>query len=210
MESVNLLIFTVYIIVVTYVFYQAYKSLENQVTITLDKDALDRQLEEQELKSLVEIKFKLKSRYSLDGLKTLPVSIKNISDEETIRVDWDESSITDFDNVTGRVIRITSGMTEIPQGKQTVSVIVPGRILEEELSDDKAIIGPLFKPVKLKKAMAKKDAFYLRLFLTVSNITGAKRSYTLRCPFIPKKLRLSTAFALELKPKPTPKKKADK
>jgi uncharacterized protein YpmB len=72
MESVNLLIFTVYIIVVTYVFYQAYKSLENQVTITLDKDALDRQLEEQELKNSVEIKFKLKSRYSLDGLKTLP------------------------------------------------------------------------------------------------------------------------------------------
>ncbi len=205
MDSRNLLIFTVYIIVVVYIFYQAYKSLGNQVVIAPNSEYLNRQLEEQDLKNIIDIKFKFRPRYRLDELTKLLISIKNISQEETIRVDWDESSITDFDKVTGRVIRLTPGMTDIPQS-QAVSIIVPGRIIEEELSDDKAILGPLFKADKLKKATTKSDPFYLRLFFTVSNPVGAKRAYTLRCQFIPKKLHWTKALTLELKPKPSKKK----
>ena len=128
------------------------------------------------------------------------IIIKNTSEEDTIRVDWDESSITDFDKVTGRVIRLATGMTNIPQS-QAVSIIVPGRIIQEELSDDKSILSPLFKPAKIKEASVKNNPFYLRLFLTISSPTGAKRSYTLRCKFIPKPLHFAKALSLELKPK---------
>ncbi len=200
MDSRNLLIFTVYLIIVSYVLYQAYKALGNQVVIDTDYGSLNQQLEEQEIKELIDIKFKFKDRYKLDELTKLMISIKNTSQEDTIRVDWDESSITDFDKVTGRVIRLATGMTNIPQS-QAVSIIVPGRIIQEELSDDKSIISPLFKPAKIKEASIKNNPFYLRLFLTISNPTGAKRSYTLRCKFIPKPLGLAKALSIELKPK---------
>jgi hypothetical protein len=200
MDSRNLLIFTVYLIIVSYVLYQAYKALGNQVVIDTDYSSLNQQLEEQEIKELIDIKFKFKDRYKLDELTKMMISIKNTSQEDTIRVDWDESSITDFDKVTGRVIRLATGMTNIPQS-QAVSIIVPGRIIQEELSDDKSIISPLFKPAKIKEASIKNNPFYLRLFLTISNPTGAKRSYTLRCKFIPKPLGLAKALSIELKPK---------
>jgi hypothetical protein len=200
MDSRNLLIFTVYLIIVSYVLYQAYKALGNQVVIDTDYSSLNQQLEEQEIKKLIDIKFKFQDRYKLDELTKLMISIKNTSQEDTIRVDWDESSITDFDKVTGRVIRLATGMTNIPQS-QAVSIIVPGRIIQEELSDDKSIISPLFKPAKIKEASVKNNPFYLRLFLTISSPTGAKRSYTLRCKFIPKPLHFAKALSLELKPK---------
>jgi hypothetical protein len=200
MDSRNLLIFTVYLIIVSYVLYQAYKALGNQVVIDTDYSSLNQQLEEQEIKKLIDIKFKFQDRYKLDELTKLMISIKNTSEEDTIRVDWDESSITDFDKVTGRVIRLATGMTNIPQS-QAVSIIVPGRIIQEELSDDKSILSPLFKPAKIKEASVKNNPFYLRLFLTISSPTGAKRSYTLRCKFIPKPLHFAKALSLELKPK---------
>lgn len=200
MDSRNLLIFTVYLIIVYYVLYQAYKALGNQVVIDTDYGSLNQQLEEQEIKNLIDIKFKFQDRYKLDELTKLMISIKNTSEEDTIRVDWDESSITDFDKVTGRVIRLATGMTNIPQS-QAVSIIVPGRIIQEELSDDKSILSPLFKPEKIKEASVKNNPFYLRLFFTISNPTGAKRSYTLRCKFIPKPLHFAKALSLELKPK---------
>ena len=46
MDSRNLLIFTVYLIIVSYVLYQAYKALGNQVVIDTDYSSLNQQLEE--------------------------------------------------------------------------------------------------------------------------------------------------------------------
>src|SRR4028118_1659262 len=115
MDGRNLLILTVYFIIVTYVFYQAYKSLGNQMTVSLDSDSLNRQLEEQELQDILEISFRFSQSYRFDELKTLEMTIKNKSMEDTIYIDWDQSYLTDFDKVTGRVIRVLSGMTDIPQ-----------------------------------------------------------------------------------------------
>jgi hypothetical protein len=200
MESADLLIFTVYIIVVTYVFYQAYSDLGNQAVIVPDSEDLSNQIQEQEIQDLIDIKFKFKGSYRLNELTKLQITIQNKSKDDTIRVDWDECSITDFDNVTGRVVRIAPGLTDVPQNQATV-IIVPGRKIEEELSDDKAIAAPLFKPEKLKKALDSSKPFFLRLFFKVTNLTGDKRFYTLRCKFIPKKLRWSRALTLALKPK---------
>jgi hypothetical protein len=223
MDNKNLLIFTVYIIIVSYVLYQAYKSLGNEVVVELDSADLNKQLEEQGLQDIIDIQFKGKKSYRLDELTKLRISIKNKSSkEDIIRVDWDQSAITDFDRITGRVIRLASGMTEVPQS-QAVSIIVPGRFIVEELSDDKSLIGPLFKTQKLIKAIAKSDPFVLRLFLTITNaergaITDRSlvpvhsdgilmgRPYTLYCRFIPKKLTLTKAIILGLRPKPSKKK----
>lgn len=200
MDSRILLVFTVYLIVVTYVLYQAYKSLDNQVVIQLDSTDLNRQLSEQELSDVAEIKFRLRDSYRLDEITKLPLILKNISLETTILIDWDQSSITDFDNSVARVIRLTPGMTEIPQ-KQVASIIVPGQVLEAELSDDKTIAGSLFKPGKLKKAAATATPFRLRLFLTISHL-GIEHFHTLSCQFIPKKLGWTKALVIALKPKP--------
>ena len=200
MESADLLIFTVYVIVVTYVFYQAYSDLGNQAVIVSDSEDLSNQIQDQEIQDLIDIKFKFKDSYRLNELTKLQITIQNKSKDDTIRVDWDECSITDFDNVTGRVVRIAPGLTDVPQNQATV-IIVPGRKIEEELSDDKAIAAPLFKPEKLKKALDSSKPFFLRLFFKVTNLTGDKRFYTLRCKFIPKKLRWSRALTLALKPK---------
>src|SRR4028118_1274558 len=193
MESADLLIFTVYVIVVTYVFYQAYSDLGNQAVIVSDSEDLNNQIQDQDLQDLIDIKFKFKDSYRLNDLTKLQITIQNKSKDDAIRVDWDECSITDFDNVTGRVIRIAPGLTNVPQNQATV-IIVPGRKIQEELSDDKAIAAPLFKPEKLKKALNSSKPFFLRLFFTVTNLTGGKHFYTLRCKFVPKKLRLPRAF----------------
>lgn len=198
MEPINLLLLTVYLIIVAYVFNQAIKSLDSQVVIVIDNDHLKEQLEKQELNKILEFKFKLKSSYRLEAVTDVPITIKNISEDDTIRVDWDECSITDFAKVTGRVIRLTKGMTDIPQ-KQAESPILPGQMIDEKLSDDKALTGNLFKVPALKKATEKSDPFYLRLFFKLTNPSGRKTAHSLRCKFIPKKLRWSRAIVLALK-----------
>lgn len=200
MNSRNLLILTVYIICVTYVYYQAYKSLGNQMTVELDKDSLTQQLAEQELRDVVEIGFKLKSSYKLNDLKTLDISLQNKSLEYTIYVDWDQSSITDFDKVTGRVIRVTFGMTDIPQ-TQVASIIRPGQTLKEELSNED-IPGSLFEVRKIRKAVQEEAKFSLRLVLKISDpVADTNHFHTLRCPFTVKRLRLTKALAIAMKPR---------
>jgi hypothetical protein len=126
------------------------------------------------------------------------MSLKNKSDDDIIRIDWNESAIVDFEKVTGRVIRLTPGMTDIPQ-EQKMGPILPGQSIKAELSDDNALTGPLFKADKLKKATAKSDPFYLRLAFTISTAAGTKRSCAIRCRFIPKKLRWPKALTIAFK-----------
>ena len=45
MDAQNLLILTVYIIVVLYVFYKAHQSLDTQVVIDPDKDFINEQID---------------------------------------------------------------------------------------------------------------------------------------------------------------------
>lgn len=200
MDSRNLLVFTVYCIVVVYVFYQAYKSLGNQVVIEFDSRDLNRQLDEQELRDVVDIKFKFKDSYKLDELTKLWIFMKNISQETTIRVDWDESSIADFDNSTERVIRVTPGTAEIPQ-KQVITPLLPGQSLDSELTGEKAFPKSLFKASKLKNAADRGKPFRLRLVLTTSHLGNDKDFHSLSCQFIPRKLRWTKALTIALKPK---------
>lgn len=199
--SLDLLVFTVYVIVTTYVLYQAYKSLENKVVIAPDLDYINQQLEEKEIKDLIAISFKFASSYEFQDLTKIPIVIQNKSqDDVSIHVDWDESTITDFDNTSARVIRIAPGVTDIPQ-KQAIEKIAQNRKISENLNDDKSGSGPLFKAVKLKKAAAKETPFSLRLYFTKVNLAGGRTSYAIQCRFIPKRLRLKRAITLAFKPR---------
>jgi hypothetical protein len=199
--SLDLLVFTIYMIVTTYVLYQAYKSLENKVVIAPDLDYINQQLAEKEIKDLIAISFKFAGSYAFPDLTKIPIVIQNKStNNESIHVDWDECTITNFDDVSARVIRIAPGITDIPQ-KQALEKIAPNRKITENLNDDKSGSGPLFKPRSLRKAAVKATPFLLRLFFTRVNLAGGKTSYAIECRFVPKKLRLKRAITLAFKPR---------
>lgn len=208
MDSRNLLVFTVYIIIVIYVFYKAYQSLETQITLELDNAFVNDELTNNGIKELVDIDFKkLKPSYQLDDLKRLRIGIKNKSSEEsaiTIRVNWDESSITNYEGNVSRIIRVSKGLAEIPQ-KQVPSIIVANQKIDEELSDDKDINGNLFKVEKLKKASKKSEPFTLRLSFKISQPGTGERSCFVNCKLIPKKLRWTKALLIALTPLPKKK-----
>lgn len=213
MDSINLLILTVYLLIVFYVFYKAYQSLENQLTVELDKNYLNEELEKNNLKGCINISInKMKPSYELSNLKTLVVTLKNDFKENSdtiIRVNWDESSIIDFDNSPRRTIRVTltKGLTEVPE-KQVPTPLTPNQKVDEELTDDQHLGAPLFKLPQLKKASLKGDPFYLRLSLNISEPGAGTRFGLVRCKLIPKKLRWTKALKIALTPPPKKKKKS--
>lgn len=209
MDSRNLLVLTVYFIIVTYVFYQAYKSLDNQITVEIDSEDLSNRLEnntleEQSIGELMGITFKFKQSYKLEDFKTLPITLKNTSQDSTITVDWKQCSITDFDGVAQRVIRVVPATTE-QKAAQEPSLVLPSQTIKEEVSNE-ALIAPLFKTEKLRKAAQNNGKFFFRLIFRISDpVVNVEQGYNLRLQFIVKKLRLKKALTLALKPKKSKK-----
>ena len=210
MDSRNLLILTVYLIIVAYVFYKAYSSLENLITLELDTEELNQQLEIYELKGLIDISFKkMKPKYQFDELKTLTVTIKNKFAENTqttIRINWDESSIIDFEDSPRRTIRVdlTKGLTEVPE-KQVPTPLTPNQKIDENLTDDQHLTSALFKVNQFKKATQKGQPFHLRLSLNVSQPGKSDRFCLVRCSLIPRKLNWTKALSISLTPLPKKK-----
>jgi hypothetical protein len=201
MDSTNLLILTAYLIIVALVFNQAYKTLEDKFVVKFDEDALQKELEQKELKEVLEVKFKLSDSYAAGDLKNLSPSIKNIAKECTIFVDWDQCSLRGVDEGTRRVIRVVSDdMEEVPQS-QAKTIIRPGETFEAKVSDEK-LNDPLFKADKLKKAVGQPEAFTLELFLKMSDTASGKdRVCRLPCHFSVKPLDWTKALTLALQPK---------
>lgn len=194
----NLLILTVYLICVTYVFNNAFQVLDSLVTINSDSEAIDNQLKEQKIKDLIAIKFPFKNGYKLDDLsdlKSITIIVNNKSLDHKVDINWNESSLTDFGNSAGRVIRLTPGMENVPQS-QVSSTMLPGQTIQEKLSNEN-ISSPLFKAGKLREAALDEKQFYLQLIINISDpAIGAKNTYRLRCPFVAKKLHWKKAFGL--------------
>ncbi len=200
MDSTNLLILTAYLIIVALVFNQAYKTLEDKFVVKFDEDALQQELEQKELKEALEVKFKLSDSYAVGDLKNLSPSIKNLTKECTIYVDWDLCSLRGVDEGTRRVIRVIGDDMEIPQS-QAASIVRPGEPFEAKVSDEK-LNDPLFKADKLKKAVGQPEAFTLELFLKMSDTeSGKDRVCRLPCHFSVKPLDLTKALTLALQPK---------
>ncbi|HAG80635.1 MAG TPA: hypothetical protein DD379_21910 [Cyanobacteria bacterium UBA11162] len=193
----NLLVFIVYLIVVSLVFNKALQTLDKLVTVQIDSDYLNEQLTEHKLNDLITIKFPLAPSYKLEELKTLPIIIENKSQESNIDIDWKESYISDFDKPTRRLMRVIAGTTNVSQDGIKM---LPGEAIKEQLSNEN-VAAPLFDPGKLKKAAQKGDRFSIRFILKVSEPGSSGRSCLFRCQFIAKKLPWQKALNLALEPK---------
>ena len=193
----NILILTVYLIVVTLVFNRAVKALDDQVIVRTNTDYLNDQMEENNLKDLMSIKFSFPDTYKVEEFKTIALEIKNKSPEAVIEVDWKDGLISDFEKNGRRLIRVIPGKNE---ASQAASTILPGQTLKEQLSDEK-VTAPLFDPGKLKKAADKSDRFTILLLLKIKEPGKGGRSCHLRCQFIVKKLLWQKALSLSLQPK---------
>ena len=219
-KPVNLLIFTMYIIGVVYIFNRARESVDDQIKVTFVRDALNEELEKQSLQNLISIDSQLKDSYEIDKLHDLPISIQNKSEGDTIYVDWDNSSLTGYDGRSRRVIRLTSTMSQNSSQTQVESVIAPGKTLKERLTAEDALagnavsdgavkVGPLISLTNLKKGKPDEKKLYngfmnkslvlkfdLRLMLHMFSPISAseRRLHVVDCPFIVSKLPWTVAL----------------
>ncbi|MFP4101512.1 hypothetical protein [Coleofasciculus sp.] len=194
----NILVLTVYFIVVALVFNRAFQSLDKLVKFETDAAYLNKELSNYKLQDFLVVKFSFADKYELDQLKRLSMSIENKSKDVFVEIDWKQCFISDFDKRIRRAIRVIPGKNEA--ASQSPSTILPGQTLKEEISDEK-IGSPLFAPKNLQAAADKNDYFYLRLFLKISEGNTKGRSCNLRCQFIAKNLSWQKALALALQPK---------
>ncbi|WP_066376293.1 MULTISPECIES: hypothetical protein [unclassified Anabaena] len=129
----NLIVLTVYIIGVSYVFNRMVESIDDRIKYELKKAVVDEQLKEQNLSDKISISFKLSASSPLDDLKELSMSIENKSENLAIYVDWDNSSLI-LNNKSCRVIRKSPDLTRDLAIPQSPSLIVPKKTLTETIT----------------------------------------------------------------------------
>ncbi|MBD2346669.1 hypothetical protein [Anabaena subtropica] len=142
----NLLVLTIYIIGVSYVFNLMRASIDDRIKYEFKKSDVDDQLKAQELDEKISISFKLNSSYPLEEkkedpkdqpLKELSMSIENKSDNIAIYVDWDNSSlIIENSKQSYRVIRRSPDLIRDLGVPQSPSLIVPKKTLSQTLSGE--------------------------------------------------------------------------
>ncbi|MEH2162332.1 MAG: hypothetical protein V7K38_15120 [Nostoc sp.] len=131
----NLIVLTVYIIGVSYVFNRMVESIDDQVKFEFKKGIVDEQLKEQNLDDKIGISFKLKSSYPIDDLKDLGISVENKSDNVAVYVDWDNSSlVVEHSKQSRRVIRKSPDLTRDLAVPQSPSLIAPKKTLSETVT----------------------------------------------------------------------------
>lgn len=131
----NLVVLTIYIIGVSYVFNRMVESIDDQVKFEFKKGIVDEQLKEQNLDDKIGVSFKLKPSYSIDDLKDLFIIIENKSENIAIYVDWDNSSlVVEHSKQSRRVIRKSPDLTRDLAVPQSPSLIAPKKTLSETVT----------------------------------------------------------------------------
>lgn len=131
----NLVVLTVYIIGVSYVFNRMVESIDDQIKFELNKAVVDEQLKEQNLLDKIGISVKFKALYPIDDLKDLSLSIENKSENIALYVDWDNSSIVvEHTKQSRRVIRKSPDLTRDLAVPQSPSLIAPQKTLSETVT----------------------------------------------------------------------------
>ncbi|MEH2251102.1 hypothetical protein [Nostoc sp.] len=131
----NLVVLTIYIIGVSYVFNRMVESIDDQVKFEFKKGIVDEQLKEQNLDDKIGISFKLKPSYPIDDLKDLGISIENKSENIAVYVDWDNSSlVVEHSKQSRRVIRKSPDLTRDLAVPQSPSLIAPKKTLSETVT----------------------------------------------------------------------------
>jgi len=222
----NLLILTVYLIVVVYTLFQMILSLAEEVSIKLDKESLNSQLVVQNLQDIIAIQFRFERSFPLVQLRELAINIENKSPNRLIAVEWDACSLTDFSGRSRRVVRLPPGMMLDLSQKQVPSPINPNQTLKERITAEDIlqrdadsgalkIAGVLLDIPKLKQGIPTERKRYnefatgkadfdftlqLRLRLLETNHSTHEPVFcTLACHFTIKKL--TWIEALRAKPK---------
>ena len=131
----NLVVLTLYIIGISYVFNRMVESIDDRVKFEFKKGIVEEQLKEQNLQEQIGISFKLDASNEFDDVKELSVSIENKSDNIAIYVDWDNSSlVVEHTKQSCRVIRRSPDLIRDLGVPQVLSLIAPKKTLTEKVS----------------------------------------------------------------------------
>jgi hypothetical protein len=146
MNETDLIILVIYLICIVYVLYQAFDDLEDQTTYQVKAIVFE---DDTRLNNRVDIKFdqfKDGNRFKFSENpekvsgqpKTIEVTVVNKFHNASIRLDWDNSTISDYRKRARRVIRLTPGMTEVPQ-TQAQSLVAPGLSLKANVTAEEVL-----------------------------------------------------------------------
>jgi hypothetical protein len=131
----NLVVLTLYIIGISYVFNRMVESIDDRVKFEFKKGIVEEQLKEQNLEEQIGISFKIDASNEFDDVKQLSVSIENKSDNIAIYVDWDNSSlVVEHTKQSCRVIRKSPDLIRDLGVPQVLSLIAPKKTLSETVS----------------------------------------------------------------------------
>ncbi|AFY81010.1 hypothetical protein [Oscillatoria acuminata] len=159
MTGLDWIVIAVYLICVSSVLLRAFSSLlAEKILIKLDENFLKNQLQSQNLENRVQFKFFLAAQYDLDQLRVIEVSVQNQSPNQTLYIDWDYCALIDAQGREQRLVRLPPGMTFDLLPAQVVSVIAPGKTLQETFTAESALkreqeTGPL-KPDRVMLNLA--------------------------------------------------------
>lgn len=129
----NLVVLTIYIIGIAYVFNLMVESIDDRIKYEFQKGKVDDYLKEQDLADKISVNFKLKAADPIDELKELSMTIENKSDNLAIYVDWDNSCLI-LKNKSCRVIRKSPDLTRDLAIQQSPSLVIPKRTLTESIT----------------------------------------------------------------------------
>ena len=133
--DLDLVVFTLYIIGITYTFNRMVDSIADRMKVEFDpKKTIAEQLKKQNLEEKLDIFFSLKGMYPIDEPDSLSISIKNKSEDLAVYVDWDNSSIVGIEQRSRRVIRKSPDLIRDLAVPQLPSLIVPGKTLKESVT----------------------------------------------------------------------------
>lgn len=131
----NLVVLTIYIIGISYVFNRMVDSIDDRLKFEFKKGDVEEQLKKLELDEKIGISFKLDAINEFDAVKDLSISIENKSEDLAIYVDWDNSTlIVDHTKQSCRVIRKSPDLIRDLGVPQVLSLVAPKRTLSEKLS----------------------------------------------------------------------------
>ncbi len=196
MNAFDLLVLIVYLMILAYFYSSIVEELDRLTAISLDQAQLKRQLEQYGWAEILGVKFDFGRSPLTDILNSFKITLENKSPAQYFAIHWDQSSLTDFDGISQRLIRIPPGLHVDLFQAQTSSVIAPREILEGKLTvenclklDDKnrfEIYQPIFTADLLKEARDENFEFELNLMIQVSDPASRQFIpvlYPLACSF---------------------------
>ncbi|NES80206.1 MAG: hypothetical protein F6K10_01175 [Moorea sp. SIO2B7] len=153
-------------------------SLDQFISINVNQESLNHQLETQNLNDLLEIEFEFQDQYQKnEQLQELSSKIKNKDELKYLYVNWDQSTFCDTEGRVERMIRLTSEMTRDLFQSQLPSIIPPGQTIEAKLTaEDKLkrneagvleIASPLLEATILEGILEEEESKQFSLYLII-------------------------------------------